>query len=107
MQLTPLESSQHLGLDRLVAERGLGEDSLGQVLLAVGVGTNELLKSILPGDRLLEDVLLFDAKEANVDKSLDELGETVVTDGTSDDGLGIGDAVSRKFSNGCRSYICM
>ncbi|KAI6761939.1 hypothetical protein HG531_002492 [Fusarium graminearum] len=46
------------------------------------------------GDGLLEEVLLIGAEETNVDKSLDELRKAVVTHGSSDDGLGIGDSVS-------------
>lgn len=56
------------------------------------------MEGLLPGDSLLEEVLLVITEEANVDKGLDELGETVVANGSSDDGLGIGDAVTIKGS---------
>lgn len=56
--------------------------------------TDDLGSGLLPGedggvDDRLEDVLLLVAEETHVDKGPDEFRESLVTEGTSDDGLGL------------------
>lgn len=67
----------------LVLEGGLGGDSLDQCLLIGGGSTKLLLHDVLPGTGLLEDILLNVVEEANVDKDLDELGETGIAESTT------------------------
>lgn len=43
-------------------------------------------------------------QEANVDKDLDEFGEAVVAEGTTDDGLGLGNVVATELAELSESH---
>jgi hypothetical protein len=79
----PAQTTDDVLLLGLVLEVGLGRDSLDQGLLVRSGSTKLLLQDILPGTGLLEGILLSIVEEANVDKDLDELGETGVTESTT------------------------
>lgn len=78
----------------MALDRGLGRDGLQELLLAGSRGTEHLLSSLLPGNGLAEEALGLLAEESNVDEDVDELGEALVSHGTTDDGLGLGDVVA-------------
>ena len=75
-------------------ECGLGEDGGLEVLRAGGSGTNNLLGGLLPGGLLAQAFAGGVVKETNVDESLDELREALVTESATDDGLSLGDVVA-------------
>lgn len=78
----------------VVGEGGLGGDGPLQVLLVRGGGAENLLRGLLPGDGGVEEVLGLVAEETNVYQHLDHLREALVAQGTTDDGLGLGDLVT-------------
>lgn len=78
----------------MALDGGLGRDGLQELLFAGGRGAEHLLSSLLPGDGLVEEALGLLAEEADVDEDVDELGEALVSHGTTDDGLGLGDVVA-------------
>lgn len=74
-------------------------------LLAVAGAANDLSGSLLPrkcGDINdgLEVLLVIVGQEAKVNQSPDELGETLVTKGASDDGVGFRNAVAHLVRGG-------
>lgn len=75
-------------------EGGLGEDGGLEVGLAGGSGTDDLLGGLLPGGLLAQALAGGVVKETNVDESLDELREALVTESATDDGLSLGDVVT-------------
>lgn len=79
----PAQTTDDVLLLGLVLEVRLGRDSLDQGLLVRGGSAKLLLQDVLPGTGLLEGILLSIVEEANVDKDLDELGETGVTESTT------------------------
>lgn len=78
----------------VVGEGGLGLHGGDEVCLRGGGGAQDLGGSFLPGGGAVEDGVGLVLQEADVDKDLDHLGETLETEGTADDGLGLGDLVA-------------
>lgn len=78
-------------------KRRLGRDCRQQVILAGRTGTDDLLGRLLPGDGLLQKVLLLVAEEAQVDEDLDELWEAGIAKGAANDCLRLGDVVPEPF----------
>lgn len=66
---------------RLVLEGGLGLNGGDEVLLVRRGGSDDVLHDLLPGIGLLAAARLFVLQEANVDKDLDELRESAVSQG--------------------------
>lgn len=90
----PAETAEDTVTLLVVGERGLGRDRPGEVLLVRGSSTQDLAGSLLPGDGGVEEVSALIAQEANVDETLDHLGEALVAQGAADDGLGFRDLVA-------------
>lgn len=84
----------------VVGKVGLGGDGPLQVLLVRGGGAQDLLCGLLPRDGGVEVVLGLVAEETNVHEHLDHLGESLVAQGTTDDGLGLGDLVPLAVGGG-------
>lgn len=91
----------------LISEGRLGRNGGQQVLLAGGAGANKLLSGLLPGDWLLQVVLLILAKESHVDENLDELWEASIAKSAADNGLCLGDVVSINVSNSLEVKECV
>ena len=96
----PSQTSQDVLLLLVVLERSLCQDGGNEVRLVRRRRPNDLLGDLLPGGGLLAVALLGMREEANVDENLDEFGEAGVTQGTSDDGLRLGDVVTLLVSGG-------
>lgn len=90
----PAEAAEDAVAVFVVGEGGLGRDSPHQVLLIGGRGAQDLPGGFLPGDRRGEEVARLVGQEANVNQGLDHLRETLVAQGATDDGLGLGDLVA-------------
>lgn len=80
-------------------EGGLGEDGGLEVGLAGRSSTDDLLGGLLPGGLLAQALARSVVKETDVDESLDELREALVTESATDDGLSLGNVVAL-FVNG-------
>lgn len=78
----------------VVGEGGLGLHCGDEVRLGGGGGAQNLAGSFLPGGGAVEDGVGLVLQEADVDEDLDHLGESLETEGTADDGLGLGDLVA-------------
>lgn len=90
----PAETSQNTLLVLGVAELGLGADSPRQIRLGVASGADNLAESLLPGDWLLEEVLLLVGKKTKLLESLDEGWVALVAESSTDESLGLWDVVS-------------
>lgn len=78
----------------VVGERGLGLHGSDEVRLGGRGGAQDLAGSFFPGGGAVEDGVGLVLQEADVDEDLDHLRETLETEGTADDGLGLGDLVA-------------
>ena len=67
----------------VILESGLGGDGREEVILVRRRSTEDLLRGLIPSDRLLEVALLLVVEEAYIDKNLDEFGETRVSQSPS------------------------
>ncbi len=78
----------------VVGEGSLGGDGRLEVALRRGSGAEDLLGGFLPADGGAEVVASFIAQEADVNEDLDEFRESLVAEGTTDEGLGLRDVVT-------------
>ena len=90
----PAETAENALLVLGGLEGGLGEDGGLEILGAGGSGADNLFRGLLPGGLLAQALASGVVKETNVDESLDELREALVTEGATDDGLSLGDVVA-------------
>jgi len=96
----PLKTGDNALLIGIILEGSLGGDGPDEVRLLVGGSTNNLGKGVLPSKRSVlvglrgKEVNRGIAQETKVNKNLNELGETLETEGTSDDGLSLRDGVT-------------
>lgn len=90
----------------VVGEGSLGGDGRLEVLLRGGSGAEDLLGCLLPADRGAEVVASFIAQKADVNKNLDEFGEALVTEGTTDESLGLRDVVTLTEGGGVTVRVC-
>ncbi len=79
----PLHAGQDVVLLLVVGKDRLGHNTGDQVGLVRGLGAQQLLRRLLPRNRLLPVGVLIVLEEANVDEDLDELGETGVSQGAT------------------------
>lgn len=77
---------------------GLARDGSYEVSLAGGSSTDKLLEGILPGNRLLQEVVLVKLEESEVNKDCDEFGESGKAKGSANTGLGLGDVIADTVS---------
>lgn len=78
----------------VVSEGRLGGNGPLEVLLGGGGGAEDLLRGLLPGNGAVEVLATLVGQEADVNQNLDHLGEALVAEGATDDGLGFGDVVA-------------
>lgn len=93
----PLETSNDSVLVFGVLELGLGRNGPDQILFFSRAAAQNLSKGFLPRKRLIgrsKEVLRLLRKETNVDEDLDELGEALESEGTTDDGVSFRNIVS-------------
>lgn len=93
----PLETADdtllQAGVGVSLQRRGKGVDGSNKVLLLSGLSTGDLGEDLVPGNSGVEEVFRSVVEETQVDKDLDELRETLVSEGASDAVLGLRDVV--------------
>ncbi|KAH3669334.1 hypothetical protein OGAPHI_001455 [Ogataea philodendri] len=101
----PLETSQDSLSVGLVLELGQGVDLGNNILLRRGSSANVLGNNLVPWSRLGENLRWVLLQESHVDKNFDEFWETLESQSTSDDGLGLWNAVQFLVHSGVSVWI--
>lgn len=83
----------------VIGKLGLARDGSNKVSLAGGSSANELLKGILPSNRLLQEVVLVKLEEAEINQDRHKLGVTSKAKGSANTGLGLRNVVTDTISS--------
>lgn len=90
----PAETGEKTVTLLVVREVSLRSNSPLEVLLGRRSRAKNLLGGLLPRGGLVENAVRGIVEEANVDEDLDHLGEALVTEGTTNNGLSFRDVVA-------------